>query len=285
MFAVRRTLNCKGRLLSLERPVVMGILNTSPDSFYDGGRYQSLDAALRQTEQMLSEGAAIIDVGGMSSRHGAAQISIQEELRRVLPVIEAIAGRFPEAFISIDTVHAQTAREAVAAGACIVNDISAGRLTEGMYETVAELGVPYILMHMQGRPETMQQQAQYDDVVQEVLDFLIAEVGRLQAAGVKDILLDPGFGFGKTIEHNFQLLQNLHVLGILPYPVLAGISRKSMIYRSLGIPPEEALNGTTALHIVALQQGALLLRVHDVAEAVQVVRLWEQLQSVQHRPA
>ncbi|MBE2206842.1 MAG: dihydropteroate synthase [Saprospiraceae bacterium] len=285
MFAVRRTLNCKGRLLSLERPVVMGILNTSPDSFYDGGRYQSLDAALRQTEQMLSEGAAIIDVGGMSSRPGAAQISIQEELRRVLPVIEAIAGRFPEAFISIDTVHAQTAREAVAAGACIVNDISAGRLTEGMYETVAELGVPYILMHMQGRPETMQQQAQYDDVVQEVLDFLIAEVGRLQAAGVKDILLDPGFGFGKTIEHNFQLLQNLHVLGILPYPVLAGISRKSMIYRSLGIPPEEALNGTTALHIVALQQGALLLRVHDVAEAVQVVRLWEQLQSVQHRPA
>ncbi|HRD83520.1 MAG TPA: dihydropteroate synthase, partial [Saprospiraceae bacterium] len=218
-------------------------------------------------------------------RPGAAQISIQEELRRVLPVIEAIAGRFPEAFISIDTVHAQTAREAVAAGACIVNDISAGRLTEGMYETVAELGVPYVLMHMQGRPETMQQQAQYDDVVQEVLDFLIAEVGRLQAAGVKDILLDPGFGFGKTIEHNFQLLQNLHVLGILPYPVLAGISRKSMIYRSLGIPPEEALNGTTALHIVALQQGALLLRVHDVAEAVQVVRLWEQLQSAQHQPA
>lgn len=285
MFAVRRTLNCKGRLLSLERPIVMGILNTSPDSFYDGGRYQSLDAALRQTEQMLSEGAAIIDVGGMSSRPGAAQISIQEELRRVLPVIEAIAGRFPEAFISIDTVHAQTAREAVAAGACIVNDISAGRLTEGMYETVAQLGVPYILMHMQGRPETMQQQAQYDDVVQEVLDFLIAEVGRLQAAGVKDILLDPGFGFGKTIEHNFQLLQNLHVLGILPYPVLAGISRKSMIYRSLGIPPEEALNGTTALHIVALQQGALVLRVHDVAEAVQVVRLWEQLQSAQHQPA
>lgn len=285
MFAVRRTLNCKGRLLSLERPVVMGILNTSPDSFYDGGRYQSLDAALRQTEQMLSEGAAIIDVGGMSSRPGAAQISIQEELRRVLPVIEAIAGRFPEAFISIDTVHAQTAREAVAAGACIVNDISAGRLTEGMYETVAELGVPYVLMHMQGRPETMQQQAQYDDVVQEVLDFLIAEVGRLQAAGVKDILLDPGFGFGKTIEHNFQLLQNLHVLGILPYPVLAGISRKSMIYRSLGIPPEEALNGTTALHIVALQQGALVLRVHDVAEAVQVVRLREQLQSAQYSPA
>ncbi|HRF42246.1 MAG TPA: dihydropteroate synthase [Saprospiraceae bacterium] len=285
MFAVRRTLNCKGRLLSLERPIVMGILNTSPDSFYDGGRYQSLDAALRQTEQMLSEGAAIIDVGGMSSRPGAAQISIQEELRRVLPVIEAIAGRFPEAFISIDTVHAQTAREAVAAGACIVNDISAGRLTEGMYETVAELGVPYVLMHMQGRPETMQQQAQYDDVVQEVLDFLIAEVGRLQAAGVKDILLDPGFGFGKTMEHNFQLLQNLHVLGILPYPVLAGISRKSMIYRSLGISPKEALNGTTALHIVALQQGALLLRVHDVAEAVQVVRLWEQLQSAQYSPA
>lgn len=285
MFAVRRTLNCKGRLLSLERPVVMGILNTTPDSFYDGGRHQNLDAALRQTEQMLSEGATIIDVGGMSSRPGAEQISIQEELRRVLPVTQAIAGRFPEAFISIDTVHAETAREAVAAGACMVNDISAGRLTEGMYETVAELEVPYILMHMQGRPETMQQQPQYEDVVREVLDFMIAEAGRLRAAGVKDILLDPGFGFGKTIAHNFQLLQNLHVMGILPYPVLAGISRKSMICRSLGIPPEEALNGTTALHVVALQQGARVLRVHDVAEAVQVIRLWELLQSAQLQPA
>ncbi len=263
----------------------MGILNATPDSFYDGGRHQSLDAALRQTEQMLSEGATIIDVGGMSSRPGAEQITIQEELRRVLPVIQAIAGRFPEAYISIDTVHAETAREAVAAGACMVNDISAGRLTEGMYETVAELGVPYILMHMQGRPETMQQQPQYDDVVQEVLDFMIAEAGRLRAAGVKDILLDPGFGFGKTIAHNFQLLQNLHVMGILPYPVVAGISRKSMICRSLGIPPEEALNGTTALHVVALQQGARVLRVHDVAEAAQVVRLWEQLQAAQFQPA
>ncbi len=285
MFAVRRTLNCKGRLLSLERPVVMGILNTTPDSFYDGGRHQNLDAALRQTEQMLSEGATIIDVGGMSSRPGAEQISIQEELRRVLPVTQAFAGRFPEAFISIDTVHAETAREAVEAGACMVNDISAGRLTEGMYETVAELEVPYILMHMQGRPETMQQQPQYEDVVREVLDFMIAEAGRLRAAGVKDILLDPGFGFGKTIAHNFQLLQNLHVMSILPYPVLAGISRKSMICRSLGIPPEEALNGTTALHVVALQQGARVLRVHDVAEAVQVIRLWELLQSAQLQPA
>lgn len=285
MFAVRRTLNCKGRLLSLERPVVMGILNTTPDSFYDGGRHQNLDAALRQTEQMLSEGATIIDVGGMSSRPGAEQITIQEELRRVLPVTQAIAGRFPEAFISIDTVHAETAREAVAAGACMVNDISAGRLTEGMYETVAELEVPYILMHMQGRPETMQQHPQYEDVVREVLDFMIAEASRLRAAGVKDILLDPGFGFGKTIAHNFQLLQNLHVMSILPYPVLAGISRKSMICRSLGIPPEEALNGTTALHVVALQQGARVLRVHDVAEAVQVIRLWELLQSAQLQPA
>lgn len=284
MFAVRRTLNCKGRLLSLERPVVMGILNTTPDSFYDGGRHQNLDTALRQTEQMLSEGATIIDVGGMSSRPGAEQITIQEELHRVLPVTQAIARRFPEAFISIDTVHAETAREAVAAGACMVNDISAGRLTEGMYETVAELEVPYILMHMQGRPETMQQQPQYEDVVREVLDFMIAEAGRLRAAGVKDILLDPGFGFGKTIAHNFQLLQNLHVMSILPYPVLAGISRKSMICRSLGIPPEEALNGTTALHVVALQQGARVLRVHDVAEAVQVIRLWELLQSAQLQP-
>lgn len=283
MLAVRRTLHCKGRLLSLERPLVMGILNTTPDSFYDGGRYQDLDAALRQAEKMLSEGAALIDVGGMSSRPGAEIISAQEECRRVLPVIENIAARFPEAFVSIDTVHAETARRAVEAGACMVNDISAGRLTEGMYETIAELGVPYVLMHMQGRPDTMQQQPQYNDVVQEVLDFLIAETGRLRAAGVKDVLLDPGFGFGKTRAQNFQLLQNLHVFRILPYPVLAGISRKSMIWRSLGITPEEALNGTTALHMVALQQGALMLRVHDVVEAVQVVRLWEQLQTA-HLP-
>jgi dihydropteroate synthase len=257
----------------------MGILNVTPDSFYDGGRHGDLDAVRRKTEQMLREGAAIIDIGGMSSRPGAELVSEAIELSRIIPAIEIVAREFPEAIVSVDTFRAQVARRAVEAGAAMVNDISAGRLTEGMYETVAELGVPYILMHMKGSPQTMQYQAQYDDVVQEVLDFFIAETGRLREAGVKDIILDPGFGFAKNIGHNFQLLQSLHVFRMLSYPVLAGISRKSMIYRTLGIPPEEALNGTTALHMVALQQGAALLRVHDVKEAVETIRLWSKLET------
>lgn len=279
MLATRRTLNCKGRLLSLESPTVMGILNVTPDSFYDGGRHGSLDAVRRKTEQMLREGAAIIDIGGMSSRPGADLISETTELSRILPAIELVTKEFPEAIVSVDTFNAHVARLAVEAGAAMVNDISAGRFTEGMYETVAALGVPYVLMHTKGAPDVMAQQAHYEDVVQEVLDFLIAEAGRLRAAGVKDIILDPGFGFAKNIGHNFQLLKHLHVFRILSYPVLAGISRKSMIYRTLGIPPDEALNGTTALHIVALQQGASLLRVHDVKEAMETIRLWSALET------
>lgn len=277
MTAGHRTLNCKGRLLTLQRPVVMGILNVTPDSFYDGGRYAGPDAALRQAEKMLAEGAAILDVGGMSSRPGAAAVPIEEELRRVIPAIGQIQAAFPDAFISADTVQPEVAKRAVEAGAALINDISAGRMAPGMYETVAELGVPYVLMHMKGTPQTMQQHAHYEDVTLEVLDFLIAEVAALQQAGVKDIILDPGFGFGKTIAHNFELLQNLHVLGVLPYPVLAGLSRKSMIYRTLGISAGEALNGSTALHMVALQQGASILRVHDVKEAVETIKLWEKL--------
>lgn len=277
MIANHRTLNCKGRLLSLQHPVVMGILNVTPDSFFDGGRYLEPAEMLRQAERMLIEGAAIIDVGGMSSRPGAETISVEEELRRVIPAIEKIAGSFPEAVISVDTVQPEVARRAVEAGAGIVNDISAGRMAPGMYETVAALGVPYVLMHMKGEPQNMQQNARYEDVTQEVLDFLIAETAVLLQTGVKDIILDPGFGFGKTISHNFQLLGNLHVLGILPYPVLAGLSRKSMIYRTLGVSPGEALNGATALHMVALQQGASILRVHDVKEAMETIALWKNL--------
>ncbi len=274
----RRTINCKGRLLSLERPVVMGIINVTPDSFYGGSRHTDLEAVLHMAGQMLKAGAAIIDIGGMSSRPGAELISAEEELRRIIPAVEHIAGTYPEAIISIDTIQPEVARKVVEAGAVMINDISAGRMAPGMYETVAELGVPYVLMHMKGTPQTMQQEARYDDVVQEVLDFFITEAEKLRSLGVKDIILDPGFGFGKTISHNFELLKNMHVFHILPYPILAGISRKSMIYRTLGATPEHALNGTTALHMVALQQGASILRAHDVKEAVETIVLWERLE-------
>ncbi len=283
MWHSHRTLNCKGHLLSLHRPVVMGILNVTPDSFYDGGRHFTHEAALEQAFKMWEEGASILDVGGMSSRPGAAIISLEEEIRRVIPVVQSIAEALPQTIISVDTVQPQLARLAVEAGASMVNDISAGSMFPGMYETVAALEVPYVLMHMKGTPQTMQQEAQYRDVVEEVLDFLLSEVGKLRALGITDILLDPGFGFGKTIAHNFRLLQQLHVLQVLPFPVLAGISRKSMIYRTLSVGPEDALNGASALHMVALQQGASILRVHDVKEAVQTIALWEQLEKQKDR--
>lgn len=274
------TLNCHGKLLSLERPVVMGILNVTPDSFYDGGKYQEEGALLKQAEAMLAEGAQIIDVGGMSSRPGSEVISVEEELERVLPAVRALRRRFPEVVISIDTVHSRVAAEAVAAGASMVNDISAGRFDTDMYRVAAGLGVPYVLMHMQGAPKDMQRQPEYEDVVQEVLDFFIAEAGKLRQAGVTDIILDPGFGFGKTVAHNYQLLRNMHVFKILDYPILAGLSRKSLISKVLGISPAGALNGTTALNMVALQQGAKILRVHDVRPAVETIKLWSQLENV-----
>ncbi|MCB0564163.1 MAG: dihydropteroate synthase [Phaeodactylibacter sp.] len=278
MLNPRLTLNCRGKLLSLEQPVVMGILNVTPDSFYDGGKYTRKDAILHQAEAMLAEGASIIDVGGMSSRPGAEIISVEEELKRVIPAIESLLRRFPDTIFSVDTVQSRVAREAVAAGAAIVNDISAGRFDEQMYEVTGKLGVPYILMHMQGAPENMQQQPVYEDVVREVLDFFIAEVGKLRQAGVKDIILDPGFGFGKAVAHNYRLLREMHVFRILDYPLLAGLSRKSMINKVLGVSPAGALNGTTALHMVALQQGARILRVHDVLPAVETIKLWAQLE-------
>jgi dihydropteroate synthase len=273
------TLNCQGRLLDLSRPVVMGILNVTPDSFFDGGRYSGKDAALKQAEKMLAEGAAILDVGGASSRPGAAEVSEKEEIERVIPVIEVIKSHFSEAVISVDTWRAGVAKAAVEAGASLVNDISGGQFDEKMFETVAALGTPYILMHIQGTPATMQQKPHYEDVVLEVLDFFIQKTEKLRALGVKDSVLDPGFGFGKTLEHNYQLLKNLHVFGsVTGLSVLAGISRKSMICKVLKVNPEHALNGTTALHMVALQQGAKILRAHDAKEAMEVIKLWEQLQ-------
>lgn len=279
MLNPQSTLNCAGRLLDLSRPVIMGIINVTEDSFYAGSRFTALDAIVQQAEKMLHEGAQILDIGGMSSRPGATIISAEEEVERIAPVIETLVKRFPEAILSLDTIYGHSARVGAELGVGIINDISAGRLDPSMYPTVAELGLPYVLMHMQGQPGNMQKNPSYADVVTEVLDFFIVEVGKLRAMGVKDIVLDPGFGFGKNHVHNYTLLKNMHVFKILDAPILAGLSRKSMIYRLLGIEPEAALNGTTALHMVALQQGAKILRVHDVKPAAEVIRLWEMLEN------
>lgn len=279
MLNPQSTLNCAGRLLDLSRPIIMGIINVTADSFYAGSRFSALDAIVEQAEKMLGEGAQILDIGGMSSRPGATIISAAEEVERIAPVIEELVQRFPEAILSLDTIYGLSARVGAELGVGIINDISAGRLDASMYPTVAELGLPYVLMHMQGQPGNMQKSPEYKDVVTDVLDFFIAEVGKLRALGVKDIVLDPGFGFGKNLAHNYKLLKNLQVFQILDAPVLAGLSRKSMIYRLLEIEPEAALNGTSALHMVALQQGARILRVHDVNPAAEVVRLWEMLEN------
>lgn len=279
MLHPQSTLNCAGRLLDLSHPVIMGIINVTADSFYAGSRFTLLSDIMKQAEKMLQEGAHILDIGGMSSRPGATIISAEEEVERITPVIKTLAKEFPGTIISLDTIYGLSAKAGADLGVGIINDISAGRLDSTMYSTVAELGLPYVLMHMQGQPGTMQSNPQYTDVMTEVLDFFIAEVGKLRALGLKDIILDPGFGFGKNLSHNYTLLKNMHVFQILDLPLLAGISRKSMIYRLLATSPEDALNGTTALHMIALQQGAKILRVHDVKPAREVIKLWEMLEN------
>lgn len=268
------TLNCKGRLLAVDKPLVMGIMNTTPDSFYAGSRYAEADV-LRQAERMITDGAAILDIGGQSTRPGSERISATAELKRVINPIQAIHQHFPETVISIDTYYSTVAAEAVAAGASIINDISAGSIDAAIIDTAARLGVPYVLMHLKGTLETMQQEAVYEDVTREVLDFFIQQVARCRQAGIKDIILDPGFGFGKTHRHNLQLLKHLKTLHLLQLPVLAGLSRKSTIWKTLGITPEEALNGTTVLNTISLLHGAHILRVHDVKEAMEAIKLWE----------
>jgi dihydropteroate synthase len=269
------TLNCKGRILVVDKPLVMGIINATPDSFYNGSRYLATDEILRQAEQMLKDGAAILDIGGQSTRPGSEKISAEEELKRIVTSVEAVHKNFPEAFISIDTYYSKVAMETCAAGASIVNDISAGSIDEQMVAAVAALQVPYVLMHMPGTPQTMQQQAQYENVTKEILDFFIRKKNELNKAGIQDIIIDCGFGFGKTAVHNFELLKNLSVFKMLGAPILLGISRKSFIYKTLGITIEEALNGTTTLNTIGLMNGAGILRVHDVKEAVQAVNLFE----------
>ena len=268
-------INCNGKIIDLTTPKIMGILNVTPNSFFDGGQYNSIDAALAQTEKMISEGATFIDIGGASSKPGADEISVDEELKRVIPVIEKISQTFPESFISIDTYRSDVAQQAVSAGAQLVNDISAGNLDDKMLKTVGKLRVPYIAMHMQGTPQTMQNNPTYDDVIVAVRYFFSKKISAAREAGIHDIILDPGFGFGKTTTHNFTLLKYLHSLHIDGVPLLVGVSRKSMIHKTLGTDAAHALNGTTVLNTVALQKGAHILRVHDVKEAQEAVQLIE----------
>ena len=267
------SINCKGKLLSLKTPVVMGILNTTPDSFFDGGKYNSIDFALKQTEKMLNEGASIIDIGGYSSRPGADNIEAQEELDRVIPLIEKINKTFKEVIISIDTFRAKVALEAVNAGASIVNDISAGDDDPDMVATVATLGVSYIAMHKQGNSKTMQLNPTYNGVTTDVLDYFIKKIQLLRQAGIKDVIIDPGFGFGKNRQHNYSLLKNLAAFKMLDCPILAGMSRKRMINEVLNISSIDALNGTTVVNTIALLNGANIIRVHDVKEAVEAVKI------------
>lgn len=267
------TLNCKGKLLVLDKPIVMGIINVTPDSFYGVSRKTSLDEVLREAEKMFCEGATILDLGGQSTRPGSEEIDLEEELARVVPAIEAICKRFPESIISVDTYYATVAAKAIQAGAAIVNDISSGSLDSEMISTVASLHVPYIAMHMKGTPKTMNKLAPYDDVTLDVLDFFIKKIEECRQAGIKDVIVDAGFGFAKTISHNFTLLKKLSILKILEKPILVGLSRKATIYKTLGTTPESALNGTTVLNTIALQNGANILRVHDVKEAMEAVKL------------
>jgi dihydropteroate synthase len=272
---VASTMTVRGQILDLSRPVVMGILNITPDSFYAGSRMANLDAMLEQAEQMLEEGAAILDIGGASTRPGAEEISVEEEVRRVVPAVEKLSKKFPQAILSIDTYQSRVARAAVEAGAAIVNDVSGGTWDMAMIDTVSALRVPYIAMHAKEKPATMQAAPHYDDVVVDVFDHLRMVLQRCNAAGVHDVILDPGFGFAKNSAHNFSLLKNLESLRALGRPLLVGVSRKGMVHRTLGISPDEALNGSTVLHTIALMKGASVLRVHDVKEAIEVLRLVE----------
>ena len=267
------SINCRGKILSLDEPMVMGIINATPDSFFRGNINDDIIAL---AGKMINEGATILDIGGQSTRPGSERISAEDELKRVLPVIKAIHQQFPEIILSVDTYFSKVAESAVLNGASMVNDISAGNMDDAMLTTVAALKVPFVCMHMQGDPDTMQQSTQYKNLVNDVLDFFIRKVADCKSAGIKDIIIDPGFGFGKTIQQNFTLLKQLHLFGILEKPILAGISRKSTIYKTLGISATDALNGTTALNTIALMNGASILRVHDVKEAIEAITLFNE---------
>ena len=276
-FQTPHSIRCQEKLLSLDRPVVMGILNITPDSFFDGGQFNSIEAAVNQTQKMLQEGAGIIDIGAASSKPGSGLIDPKEESDRLLPVLTELILQFPDAIFSIDTYNSVTASAALQAGAHIINDISAGTIDKDMLIVVGEFKAPYIMMHMQGAPENMQNQPQYDFIVQEIKKYFDLKIEEAYAAGITDIVLDPGFGFGKTVAHNFEILKYLEAFKTLNLPILVGLSRKSMIYKTLNTTPENALNGTTALNAIALSKGAHILRVHDVAPAIESIQLMEAL--------
>jgi dihydropteroate synthase len=273
LFPTNKTLNCRGELIDLSQPKVMGIINVTPDSFYAGSRQVETKSILAQAEKMLIDGATFLDVGGYSSRPGAEDVSLEEESQRALPAIQAIAKEFPNAFISVDTFRSAIAKQAVDAGACMVNDISGGELDKEMFATVAALQVPYVIMHMRGTPQTMTQHTQYEDLIKDVMDYFHPKVYQLRLMGMKDCIVDVGFGFSKTVDQNFQLLNRLDYFKMLEKPLLVGLSRKSMIWRTLKTDAEHALNGTTSLHTIALLKGASILRVHDVKEAVETIEL------------
>ena len=271
------TINCKGQLIDLSTPKVMGILNITPDSFYDGGLYKNENDILSQTEKMIKEGATFIDIGAYSSRPRATHISADEELKRIVPVVNLILSNFPETYLSIDTFRSTVAKQCIEAGAALVNDISAGQMDANMIETVGTLDVPYIMMHMKGTPQNMQQQTQYGDLVKDIIFFFSERIAEARLHKVNDIIIDPGFGFSKNLGQNYELLSKLELFKNLDLPILAGISRKSMIYKLLESTPLDALNGTTALNTIALTKGALILRVHDVKEALECIKLTNQI--------
>lgn len=271
------SLNCKGQLIDLSTPKVMGILNITPDSFYDGGQFKDSKSILVQTEKLISEGATFVDVGAYSSRPGADFVSENEELHRIIPVVELILKHFPKTLISIDSFRANVIRECVNAGAVISNDISAGHLDDQMMKTIGELGIPYIMMHMRGTPQTMQNLTHYDHLITEIFSYFSERVQLAKQHKIMDVVIDPGFGFAKTLSQNYELLGKLEFFQNLNCPILCGVSRKSMIYKTLNCLPKEALNGTTALNMVALMNGTNILRVHDVKEALECVKLFNQL--------
>ena len=270
-------MNCKGQLIDLSIPKVMGILNVTPNSFFDGGKYKNEDEIILQVDKMLSEGATFIDIGAYSSKPSAEFVTEQEEIDRIVPAIELILKRFPQALLSIDTFRAEVAKASIESGAAIINDIAAGGLDDKMFEVIAHYNVPYIMMHMRGNPQTMQSLTQYEDIVKEMMFYFSEKVNKARSLGINDLILDPGFGFAKTTEQNFEVLQKMELFNLLELPVLAGVSRKSMIYKTLNNTAKEALNGTTVINTIALTKGAKILRVHDVKEAMECITLVNKL--------
>ncbi len=275
------TLNCNGKLVSLSQPLVMGVINLTQDSFYGGNSLQNNDAVIKKCGEMIEHGVTFIDLGAQSTRPGSLRIEAKEEIKKLIPAINSILKTFPEALISIDTYHSEVAAKTVAEGVTMINDISGGEMDKEMIPTVASLKVPYVCMHMRGEPQTMQENAGKGDIVNEVLDFFILKKTECTAAGIKDLILDPGFGFGKNIHENFLLLHSLKLFKMVECPIMAGLSRKSTIYKTLKVTADEALNGTTVLNSIALINGANILRVHDVKEACETIKLWQSYMKAQ----